>query len=56
MLELQWGRQLALTFGGSHPAVASVLTAFMLGLGIGSFFGGRVADRLRRPALAIAVV
>jgi len=56
VLELQWGRQLALTFGGSHNAVAAVLTAFMLGLGLGSWLGGRVADRLRRPALAIGVI
>ncbi|HSL16757.1 MAG TPA: fused MFS/spermidine synthase, partial [Methylomirabilota bacterium] len=54
VLELQWGRQLALTFGGSQLAVAAVLAAFMLGLGVGSFVGGRVADRLRRPALAVA--
>ncbi len=54
VLELQWGRQLALTFGGSHNAVAAVLTAFMLGLGLGSWLGGRRADRLQRPALAIA--
>jgi predicted membrane-bound spermidine synthase len=56
VLELQWGRQLALTFGGSHNAVAAVLTAFMLGLGLGSWLGGRVADQLRRPALAIGVI
>ncbi len=56
VLQLQWGRQLALTFGGSHNAVAAVLTAFMLGLGLGSFIGGRVADRLRRPALTIAAI
>jgi len=56
VLELQWGRQLALTFGGSHNAVAAVLTAFMLGLGLGSWLGGRRADRLRRPALAIAKI
>ncbi|MEE4272592.1 MAG: fused MFS/spermidine synthase [Thermoanaerobaculales bacterium] len=56
VLQLQWGRQLALVFGGSHHAVAAVLTAFMLGLGIGSLLGGRIADRLRRPALAIAVI
>ncbi|HSL16934.1 MAG TPA: hypothetical protein VLB51_03420, partial [Methylomirabilota bacterium] len=41
VLELQWGRQLALTFGGSQLAVAAVLAAFMLGLGVGSFVGGR---------------
>jgi len=56
VLELQWGRQLALTFGGSHNAVAAVLTAFMLGLGLGGWLGGRRADRLRRPALAIAKI
>jgi len=56
VLELQWGRQLALTFGGSHTAVAAVLTAFMLGLGVGSLVGGRLADRVRRPALAIAAI
>ncbi len=56
MLELQWGRQLALTFGGSTNAVAAVLTAFMLGLGVGSWLGGRIADRLARPALAIAII
>jgi len=56
VLQLQWGRQLALTFGGSHNAVAAVLTAFMLGLGLGSWLGGRAADRLRRPALAIGII
>jgi len=56
VLELQWGRQLALTFGGSQHAVTAVLAAFMLGLGAGSFVGGRLADRLRRPALAITAV
>ncbi len=56
VLELQWGRQLALTFGGSTNAVAAVLTAFMLGLGVGSRLGGRIADRLARPALAIGFI
>jgi len=56
VLQLQWGRQLALTFGGSHNAVAAVLTAFMLGLGLGSWLGGRAADRLRRPSLAIGII
>ncbi len=56
VLELQWGRQLALTFGGSHTAVAAVLTAFMLGLGVGTLVGGRLADRLRRPLLAVAAI
>jgi predicted membrane-bound spermidine synthase len=49
-LELLWGRLLALTFGSSQFAVATVLAGFMLGLGLGSGLGGRLADRSRRPA------
>ncbi len=49
-LELLWGRELALAFGSSQYAVAAVLAAFMLGLGIGSFLGGRLADRVAAPA------
>ena len=56
VLELQWGRQLALTFGGSSNAVAAVLFAFMLGLGLGSLLGGRVADRMRAPARCIVII
>ena len=55
-LELLWGRELALTFGSSQYAVAAVLTAFMVGLGVGTAIGGWLADRLRSPALAVAVI
>ncbi len=55
-LELLWGRELALTFGSSQYAVAAVLAAFMTGLGIGNAWGGRLADRIRRPAAAVAVI
>lgn len=53
-LELLWGRELALTFGSSQYAVAAVLAAFMTGLGIGSAWGGRLADRVQRPAAVVA--
>ncbi|HQP45100.1 MAG TPA: hypothetical protein PLV66_15650, partial [Thermoanaerobaculales bacterium] len=53
-LELLWGRELALAFGSSQYAVATVLTAFMLGLGLGSFLGGRLADRVAAPARVAA--
>jgi len=43
------GRELALAFGSFQYAVATVLAAFMLGLGLGSFLGGRLADRLAAP-------
>jgi len=36
--------------------VATVLAAFMLGLGLGSFLGGRLADRLAAPAKVAAVI
>jgi spermidine synthase len=55
-LELQWSRQLALVFGASHYAAATVLAAFMAGLGIGSWLGGRRADGLRSPAMAVAML
>ena len=53
-MELLWARQLSLTFGGSHYAVTTTLAGFMLGMGFGSFLGGRVADRVRKPVLWLA--
>lgn len=50
VLELVWGRQLALVFGAAQPAAAAVLAAFMLGLGAGSLVGGRLADGAGDPA------
>ena len=55
-LEILWTRMLTLVFGGTSLAVVSVLTAFMAGLALGSLVGGRLADRLRRPVLAYAVM
>ena len=43
--EVAWVRQFSLVFGGSHLAVTTVLSVFMGGLAIGSyFFGKRVED------------
>ncbi len=53
-LELLWGRELARAFGASQYAVAAVLAAFMLGLGLGSAAGGPLADRSRNPARLLA--
>ncbi len=44
-LEVLWLRQLSLFFGATTHATAVVLAAFMLGLALGSFLGGRLADR-----------
>jgi spermidine synthase len=55
MLEMLWTRMLTLVFGSTTLAVSTVLTAFMGGLGVGSFFAARFADRLKNPLRAYAI-
>jgi len=47
--EVIWLRMLAVTLGATAPAVAAVLAAFMGGLALGSWLGGRAIDRWGRP-------
>jgi spermidine synthase len=47
--EVVWSRQLVLVFGNTTQAVATILTGFFGGMAVGSFFGGRLADRVRSP-------
>ncbi len=49
--QVAWTRHLVLVFGNTTRAVALILAAYMLGLALGSEFGGRLADRVRRPVL-----
>lgn len=49
VLESVWVRLFALSFGTTGFAMATVLTAYMGGLALGSALGGRVAGRLRTP-------
>jgi spermidine synthase len=51
--ELVWTRRLELTFGSTTYSITAVLAAFMAGLGLGSWFLGRRADRSRRSALRL---
>ncbi|MFC1525220.1 fused MFS/spermidine synthase [Candidatus Latescibacterota bacterium] len=44
-LEIVWLRMLKLVFGATALATSTVLTAFMAGLALGSYWLGRVADR-----------
>jgi spermidine synthase len=45
LCEVAWFRLLSLTLGGSAYAFTIMLLAFLLGIGIGGWVGGRLADR-----------
>jgi spermidine synthase len=47
--EVTWMRSLGTVFGNTVFAASTILTAFMLGLAIGSWLLGRHADRMTRP-------
>ena len=54
--QIVWLRTLALVFGVTVYAASAVLTSFMGGLAIGSWLGGRLADRVGRPLAAFGIV
>ena len=45
LFEVLWTRIFAYLLGGTTHSVTAVITAFMLGLGLGSYLLGRAADR-----------
>jgi spermidine synthase len=49
MYQIIWTRKLSLLFGTDSYALSTTLSIFFLGLGIGSLWGGRLADRTDRP-------
>lgn len=49
LYQVVWTRKLVLFFGTTSFAVSTVLSIFFLGLGLGSLWGGRLADRSNRP-------
>ena len=49
LYEVIWARQLTLFFGSPVFAVSTVLSAFVGGLGLGSFYFRRLADGEKRP-------
>lgn len=53
--EVAWTRHLVLVFGNTTTAMALILAAYMAGLALGSEAGGRLADRVRKPAVLYAV-
>ena len=55
--EVLWSRQFVTVFGNSSYAISVVLCAFMVGLGLGGWLGGRLADRFfSRRLLAYGVI
>src|SRR5919199_1834487 len=47
--QVVWVRELVLVFGATTFAVSTVLTAFMGGLALGSFYFGRRSEQVARP-------
>ncbi|MFO0984826.1 MAG: fused MFS/spermidine synthase [Planctomycetota bacterium] len=54
--EVLWVRQFSLIFGVTVHAIATVLSAFMAGLALGSFLVGRFADRIAQPLKLYALL
>jgi spermidine synthase len=55
MYEVVWTRVLAMVVGPSIFAFATTLTSFIAGLALGSFAGALLAERSRRPTMALAL-
>lgn len=53
--EIVWARLLGLVFGTSLEAISAVITAFMFGLALGSYFAGRHSDYIRKHLSAYAI-
>ncbi|MDP6980292.1 MAG: fused MFS/spermidine synthase [Myxococcota bacterium] len=53
--QVLWMRALGLFFGSDLYGVTIVLATFMGGLALGSLYGGRLAERMRRPLVGYAI-
>lgn len=49
LYQVVWTRKLVLLFGATSYAVGTVLFIFFLGMGLGSLWGARLANRTQRP-------
>ena len=56
LYEVLWLRLLILIFGSTTLAISTVLTSFMGGLALGSYFFGRMMDRQKRPLLYYGIL
>jgi spermidine synthase len=56
MYEIIWTRLLALLVGHTTYGLTTVLAAFMAGLGLGGWLGGRLVERVRSPLRTYALL
>ena len=54
--EVTWTRAFGVVFGNTVFAVSTVLTAFMLGLAVGSWLFGRITDKSVQPLKIFALL
>jgi len=54
--EVVWARILTLFLGNTVYAVSVILTIFFAGLAFGSFFFGRIIDRIKKPLLTYGIL
>jgi spermidine synthase len=54
--EIAWARAISLLIGSTVYAFSMMLTAFVLGLAVGSMICARFADRVRDPMRAMALI
>ena len=53
--QVLWTKMIVKIIGSAPFAVAIVLTIFMGGLGLGSFFAARIIDRIKAPAMLVRI-
>ena len=51
--QVSWQRLLFTGFGVDLTSITVIISIFMLGLGIGAFFGGRIADRFPKKIIIL---
>lgn len=54
--QVLWMKELSLLFGSTAQAAATTLTAFFLGLALGGWAGGKIANRLGNPLRGYGVL
>ena len=54
--QIAWQRMLFTSFGVDLTSITIIISIFMAGLGVGAFFGGRIADNLPTKTLHVFCV